>query len=71
MKNAIAGKSQHTYAKSINKEGYIMALMDDLENKGKDLMSDPDMRAKIEQMAKDKGISLEEAKSHFMKHDKE
>lgn len=45
-----------------------MGLMDDIQDKGKDIMNDPEKKAKIEQLAKDKGMSLEEAKDHFMKH---
>lgn len=45
-----------------------MGMLDDIEDKGKDMMNDPDTRAKIEQMAKDKGMTIEEAKQHFMKH---
>lgn len=45
-----------------------MGLLDDMKDKGKDIMDDPDKRAKIEQMAKEKGMTLEEAKNHFMKH---
>jgi hypothetical protein len=45
-----------------------MGMFDDLEAKGKDVMDDPAKKAQIEQMAKDKGMSMEEAKKHFMKH---
>ena len=45
-----------------------MGLLDNLEDKAKDVMQDPEQRAKIEQLAKDKGISLEAAKAHFLKH---
>lgn len=45
-----------------------MGMLDDMKNKGTDMMKDPDTRAKIEQMAKDKGMSVDEAKEHFMKH---
>jgi hypothetical protein len=46
-----------------------MGLMDELEDKGKDLMNDPAKKAKIEQIAKDKGLSIDEAKDHFLKHE--
>ena len=45
-----------------------MGMLDDMENKSKDVMNDPEKRAKIEQMAKDNGMSIEEAKAHFMQH---
>lgn len=44
-----------------------MALMDNMSDKATDMMNDPDQRQKIEQMAKDQGISMEEAKERFMK----
>lgn len=45
-----------------------MSLMDNLKNKSEDVMNNPEHRAKIEQIAKDKGISMEKAKEHFMKN---
>jgi hypothetical protein len=45
-----------------------MGLLDDMQDKGKDMMDDPDKKAKIEQLAKDKGMTIDEAKAHFMKH---
>lgn len=39
---------------------------DEMKNKGEELMQNPDTRAKIEQMAKDHGISMDEAKQRFM-----
>lgn len=45
-----------------------MGMLDNLKDKAGDMMNDPDKKAQIEQMAKDKGISMEEAKQHFMKH---
>lgn len=48
-----------------------MGLLDDMENKSKDIMADPNKRAKIEQMAKEKGMSIEEAKTHFLKNNKQ
>jgi hypothetical protein len=53
---------------NITKEGITMGLLDEMKDKGKDVMDDPDKKAKIEQLAKDKGMSMEEAKEHFMKH---
>lgn len=44
-----------------------MGLMDNVNNKAKDMMNDPDKKQQIEQMAKDKGISIEQAKEKFMK----
>jgi len=45
-----------------------MGLMDNMGDKAKDMMSDPDKKKQIEQMAKDKGMSIEQAKEHFAKH---
>ena len=47
-----------------------MGLLDNLKQKADDAMNDPDKKAKIEQMAKEKGISIEEAKSRFLNKDK-
>ena len=44
-----------------------MGMLDNLKDKGSELMNDPDKREQIEQIAKDKGISIDEAKNHFMK----
>lgn len=47
-----------------------MGLMDNLEDKAKDMMNDPAKKKEIEQMAKDKGISVEQAaKEHMSKHE--
>ena len=54
-----------------NKGEARMSLMDDMKSKANDMMNDPDKKAKIEQMAKDTGISIEEAKEHFMKSHQE
>jgi len=45
-----------------------MGIFDEVKDKAQDVLNDPDKRAKIEQMAKDKGISIDQAKDHFMKH---
>ena len=45
-----------------------MSLFDQIEDKAKDMMNDPAQRAKIEQLAKDKGLTLEAAAKHFAKH---
>jgi len=45
-----------------------MGMLDDIKDKQQDIMNDPDKKAKIEQIAQEKGISMEEAKAHFMKH---
>jgi hypothetical protein len=44
-----------------------MGMIDDLKNKGEDMMKDPDTKAKVEKIADEKGISVEAAKEHFMK----
>ena len=38
-----------------------------MNDKRKDMMSDPATREKIQKRANEKGISLEEAKSHYLK----
>lgn len=45
-----------------------MGLMDDMKDKAQDVMNDPEKREKIEQIAREKGISMDEAKAHFMKN---
>lgn len=45
-----------------------MAMLDDMDDKAKDIMNDPVQRAKVEKIAKDKGISMDSATEHFMKH---
>lgn len=44
-----------------------MGLLDDIKDKGKDLMDDPEKKAQIEKMADEHGISVEEAKEKFLK----
>lgn len=44
-----------------------MGLMDNMSDKAKGMMNDPDKKQQIEQMAKDKGITIEQAKAQFMK----
>ena len=46
-----------------------MGFMNKANDMAHDAMDDPEKKAKIEQMAKDKGISVEKAKEHFMKKD--
>ena len=43
-----------------------MGLMDNVSDKAKDAMNDPEKKQQIEQLAKDKGISVEQAaREHF------
>lgn len=43
-----------------------MGMMDDLGDKAKDMMNDPATKQKVEQIAKDKAISVEQAaKEHL------
>lgn len=45
-----------------------MGMMDDLGDKAKDMMNDPQKKQQIEQLAKEKGISIEQAaKEHLSK----
>ena len=48
-----------------------MGMFDDLRDKAEDAMKNPEQREKIEQIARDKGISLDEAKEHFLHTKKE
>ncbi len=43
-----------------------MSMVDDLRDKAQDIMDNPEQREKIEQIAREKKISLEEAKDHFL-----
>ncbi|CAN5612193.1 hypothetical protein BH23PAT2_BH23PAT2_10450 [soil metagenome] len=43
-----------------------MGMFDDMKNKGQDVMNDPDKRARVEQMAQEQDISIDEAKQRFM-----
>jgi len=46
-----------------------MGIIDNLEDKAKDAMNDPEKKEHIEQLAREKGISLEEAaKEHVHQH---
>lgn len=46
-----------------------MGLMDSMKDKAQDAMNDDGQRQKIEQLAKEKGISIEAAKEHLRKQD--
>ncbi|MDN5275529.1 MAG: hypothetical protein JWN33_178 [Candidatus Saccharibacteria bacterium] len=48
-----------------------MGLLDDIKDKVGDVMDDPDKRAKIEEIAKEKGLTLDQAKEHFLNHNDE
>lgn len=45
-------------------------LKDQVEDKAKDVMDDPDKNSKIEQLAKDKGISIDKAREQFLGQEK-
>lgn len=45
-----------------------MGMFDDLQNKSQNAMNNSETWNKIQQLARDKGISMESAKKHFMKH---
>jgi tRNA(Ser,Leu) C12 N-acetylase TAN1 len=47
-----------------------MGMMDNTSSKAKDMMSDPDKKKQIEQMAKEQGITMEQAKEQFAKSHK-
>lgn len=44
-----------------------MSMFDSLRDGAQDVMNNPEQREKIEQIAREKGISLEQAKDHFLK----
>lgn len=46
-----------------------MSMFDDMKDKAKDIMNDPEKKAKIEQLAKDNNMSIEEARDHYLKHE--
>lgn len=48
-----------------------MGMLDDIENEGKDIMENPQTKAKVEQIAKEKGLSLEDAKKDFLQNNKQ
>lgn len=48
-----------------------MGTFDELKKKSKDLMNNSDAKAKIEKMAKEKGISIDKAKEYFTKRNKQ
>lgn len=45
-----------------------MSIFDDVQSKATDAINDPEKHAKIEQIAKEKGLTMDEAKEHFMSH---
>jgi hypothetical protein len=45
--------------------------MDDLKDKAQNVMNDPQKREDIERIAKEKNISLDDAKAHFIKKEHE
>ena len=48
-----------------------MSMFDDIQAKGKDVMNDPEKKAQIEQLAKEKGLTIEEAKTHYLQHNQQ
>lgn len=44
-----------------------MGMFKNSEDKTQDMMNNPETKSKIEQIAREKGISLESAKEHYMK----
>ena len=51
---------------AIDKEEH-MGLLDNLKDQSSNIMDDPDKRSKIEQIAQEHGISMDEAKEHYLK----
>ena len=48
-----------------------MGMFDDLDDKNTDIMDDPYKREQIEQIAQDEGLTIEEAKAQFLKHNEQ
>lgn len=48
-----------------------MGLMDNMSDKAKDVMNDPDKKQQIEKLAKEKGISIKEAAKQYTEKKKE
>jgi hypothetical protein len=48
-----------------------MGIFDDVKGKAGDMMDDPANKIKIEQIAREKGLSIEDAKKHFMKENED
>ncbi len=46
-----------------------MGVFDNISDKSKDMMSDPAKKEQIERMARDHGISIEEAKERITKRE--
>ena len=44
-----------------------MGLMDDMQAKAGDIMNDPKAREEIEKIAREKNVSIDAAREHFMK----
>lgn len=45
-----------------------MGIIDQIKAKSQDIMNDPAKREKVEQIAREKGLSIEEAKAYFLKN---
>lgn len=45
-----------------------MGIIDEIKTKRQDIMNDPIKREKIEQIVREKGLSIEEAKACFLKN---
>ena len=43
-----------------------MGLMDDMKDKGQDMMNDPDAHEEIQRIAEERNISFDEAKRHYL-----
>lgn len=48
-----------------------MGLMDDMKAKAGDVMNDPKAREEVERIAREKNISIDAAREHFMKKKEE
>lgn len=46
-----------------------MGIMDNMKDQSSNIMDDPSKKEQIEQMAKEHGISIDEAKERFTKND--
>lgn len=48
-----------------------MSMFDDMRDQGNQLMSDPDTREKVRRIADEHGMTLDEAKIHYLRQQAE
>lgn len=45
-----------------------MGTLDNMRDQANDIMDDPDARDKIQRIADEHGMSIEDAKTHYLQH---